>query len=107
MASIVYVTSIGDVWEVHVRSTDKVTVENFIFNQMKFYQDKGFKLFETKRNLFDRGISNAMFDFIASLDELVLFCIDFNKRYGIAYYTGEVLFGEPSRELLEALKLFR
>jgi len=106
MPSIIYLTKTGDITEINLRSTDKYTVENFVFHEMRFYQELGLKFWETKRNLEDHGISYSMFESVLTDDELLNFMIHFNKRYGIAYFNHEIFLEEPTREILEQLKLF-
>lgn len=111
MSSIVWLNNADTThtWGLEILSTDKYTVENFIYNQVAdLCKKNNCKYFIQGRNLKDHGVSWAFVEFFGegSQEKILSIIEQFSITYGIAYYNQEVLMDEPSRELLESLGLF-
>jgi hypothetical protein len=110
MSSIVWLNPLSSshTYGLEIFSSDKYTVENFVYNQIvdvckKFdckYFVQGFQIREYKS-------SWAFVEFLGegNQDKILQVIEYFNKCFGSSYYGSEVQLDEPSRELLEDLKL--
>jgi len=111
MSSLVWLNSENSIhtWGIQILSNDKYTVENFIYNQVKdICNQRDCRFFVQGLQLRDYGTSWAFIEFLGEGDsDKILDVIDvFNRHYGKQYYNGEIMFNEPSRELLVELGLF-
>jgi hypothetical protein len=112
MSSIIWLNEKNGLhtYGLQILSSDKYTVENFMYNQVKSLCEKfNCKYYFQGQSLRDYGVSWAFIEFLGegNQDTILKIIEEFNILYGIAYYNKEVLLNEPSRELLESLNLFR
>jgi hypothetical protein len=111
MSSLVYLSNDNGLHEYGLEclSTDKYTVDNFIYNQVvELCKKFDCKYFIQGRHLVDHGISWAFVEFFgeSSQDKIIEIIKEFNNLYGTAYYKNEIMITEPTIELLKSLKLF-
>jgi len=96
-------------WGLEILSTDKYTVENFVYNQVvELCKKFDAKYFIQGFQVRDYGHSWAFVEFFGegSDDKILQIMEEFNKVYGSAYHGKEIQMDEPSRELLVSLNLF-
>lgn len=102
MPTICYLESEGRLRRFTCRSTDKYTIESFIYSEMKiaseqFHQD----IMGWDYKIKDYGISYGFVEFMLSDDLTLMLILWFNKTFPF-----EIFLECPSREELEKLGLF-
>ena len=110
MSSIVWLTQKNSMhtYGLEILSTDKYTVENFVYNQVvTICQKLNCNYFIQGFQVRDFPNSWAFVEFFGegSEDTMIKVMEEFNKLYGKSYYGNEIMMEKPTKELLKDLKL--
>lgn len=109
--SIVYLNSpdgIHNTYGISILTKDKYTAENFLYVEiLPLCKKLACRYFIQGLDITEFKTSWVYVEFFGEGDENKILNLiqEFNKTYGYIYYSGEVLFEEPSTELLRDLNL--
>lgn len=108
MGTIVYLSMADGLhgYCLEMMTTDRSTAENFLYNQVpNVCHVTGCRSFQQGLQLKERGVSWVCIELFDTNDKILETVQKFQNVYGWEYFSGEVFWGEPSRGLLEKLKL--